>query len=36
MMLDREGLTDLAQKLFDFLPTVAQLDLGGWQNVFEH
>lgn len=36
VMLDREGLTDLAQKLFDFLPTVAQLDLGGWQNVFEH
>jgi ribonuclease D len=36
LMLDREGLTDLAQKLFDFLPTVAQLDLGGWQNVFEH
>lgn len=35
-MLDREGLTELAQKLFDFLPTIARLDIGGWQNVFEH
>lgn len=36
VMLEREGLTELAQKLFDFVPTIAQLDLGGWQNVFEH
>jgi ribonuclease D len=35
-MLEREGLTDLAGQLFAFLPTVARLDLGGWQNVFEH
>lgn len=35
-MLEREGLTELSEKLFAFLPTIARLDLGGWQNVFEH
>ena len=36
--LDREGRLDLAQKLFDFLPTRAQLDLMGWeeQDLFSH
>lgn len=30
--LAREGRTDLAQKLFDFLPTRAALDLMGWDD----
>src|SRR5919198_1311568 len=30
MMLAREGRTPLAQACFDFLPTRARLDLGGW------
>ena len=32
-MLLREGRLELAQACFDFLPTRAQLDLNGWENV---
>ena len=37
-MLVREGRADLAQACFDFLPTRAQLDLAGWEDidVFAH
>ncbi|WP_424967188.1 ribonuclease D [Dinoroseobacter sp. S375] len=37
-MLAREGRTELAQACFDFLPTRAQLDLGGWSemDIFHH
>jgi ribonuclease D len=37
-MLVREGRMDLAQRCFDFLPTRAELDLGGWpdQDIFAH
>jgi ribonuclease D len=37
-MLVREGRTDLAQACFDFLPTRAKLDLGGWEleDIFAH
>src|SRR5919109_817808 len=30
-MLAREGRTAMAQACFDFLPTRARLDLGGWE-----
>ena len=33
MMLAREGRSRLAQASFDFLPTRAQLDLAGWEDV---
>ncbi|MBK5928775.1 ribonuclease D [Rhodobaculum claviforme] len=32
-MLAREGRTEIAQACFDFLPTRAALDLGGWPEV---
>ena len=32
-MLAREGRTELAQACFDFLPTRAELDLAGWEDV---
>lgn len=32
-MLAREGRTELAQSIFDFLPTRSQLDLEGWNDV---
>lgn len=32
-MLEREGRLDLAQAIFDFLPTRARLDLMGWADV---
>jgi ribonuclease D len=32
-MLAREGRTGLAQACFDFLPSRAALDLGGWEDV---
>jgi len=32
-MLEREGRAHLAQACFDFLPTRAELDLGGWEEV---
>ncbi|WP_370338066.1 ribonuclease D [Parvularcula marina] len=37
-MLAREGRTALAQACFDFLPTRAALDLGGWSetDIFAH
>lgn len=37
-MLVREDRMDLAQRCFDFLPTRAELDLGGWpdQDIFAH
>ena len=37
-MLAREGRTLLAQACFDFLPTRAKLDLGGWEaeDIFAH
>ena len=33
VMLEREGRTDLAVKLNQFLPTRAELDLAGWPEV---
>ncbi len=38
MMLEREGRTELAKKLFDFLPTRSRLDLEGWDeiDIFAH
>ena len=37
-MLAREGRTELAAKLFDFLPTRSALDLAGWDeiDIFAH
>jgi ribonuclease D len=37
-MLVREGRTQLAQSCFEFLPTRAKLDLGGWEleDIFAH
>jgi ribonuclease D len=37
-MLAREGRTELARACFEFLPTRARLDLGGWENedIFAH
>jgi ribonuclease D len=37
-MMAREGRTELAQACFDFLPTRARLDLGGWEaeDIFAH
>jgi len=37
-MLAREGRTDLARACFEFIPTRAALDLGGWQDrdIFAH
>ena len=37
-MLAREGRVALAQACFDFLPTRARLDLGGWEaeDIFAH
>ncbi len=32
-MLVREGRTDLAKACFDFLPSRAQLDLAGWEDI---
>lgn len=37
VVLAREGRTDLAARIFSFLPTRAELDLRGWpQDIFEH
>ncbi len=38
VMLDREGRAEIAQSCFDFLPTRATLDLGGWPeiDIFSH
>lgn len=35
-MLQREGRWDLAQRCFGCLPTLVELDLLSYQNVFEH
>jgi ribonuclease D len=37
-MLEREGRTELAKACFEFLPTRAKLDLGGWEHedIFAH
>jgi ribonuclease D len=37
-MLAREGRSELARACFDFLPTRARLDLGGWEaeDIFAH
>ena len=37
-MLEREGRTHLAKACFDFLPTRAELDLAGWEDmdIFAH
>jgi ribonuclease D len=37
-MLAREGRTELAKACFEFLPTRAKLDLGGWEHedIFAH
>jgi ribonuclease D len=37
-MLEREGRAELARRCFDFLPTRALLDLGGWDDpdIFAH
>lgn len=38
MMLAREGRTELARKIMDFLPVRAELDVAGWRDVdiFSH
>ncbi|HZB92846.1 MAG TPA: ribonuclease D [Stellaceae bacterium] len=38
VMLAREGRTKLAEACFDFLPSRALLDLGGWgaEDIFQH
>jgi ribonuclease D len=37
-MLARESRADLARACFDFLPSRARLDLGGWEDedIFAH
>ncbi len=35
-LIEREGLSDLAHELFAFLSVIRQLDLAGWNNIFEH
>jgi ribonuclease D len=37
-LLEREGLTTMAQQCFAFLPTRAKLDLLGWAepDIFSH
>lgn len=35
-LLARENLTDLAERLFKFLPTQCELDRRGWKDIFEH
>jgi ribonuclease D len=36
LMLEREGRLDLALRLYAALPTVCDVDLGGWSSIFEH
>jgi ribonuclease D len=37
VMLAREGRTDLARRVFDFLPTRAELDILGWpSDILDH
>ncbi len=35
-LLEREGRMDLAQQLFKALPTICQLDINGFKDIFEH
>lgn len=35
-MLQREGRLELAQECFRHLPTLVELDLYGWEGLFEH
>jgi len=35
-MVEREQMTELAQRLFDFVEVVCELDIKGFTNVFEH
>lgn len=35
-LLEREGRLALAEKLFNFLPTVCELDLAGFKDILEH
>jgi len=36
-LLERENLTDLAERLFQFLPTACELDSRGWDiNIYSH
>jgi ribonuclease D len=35
-VLERENRLELAEKLFGFLPVVAELDLSGYKDIFEH
>lgn len=36
VMLEREGRWDLARRCFEHLPTLVELDLLGYEKVFEH
>lgn len=36
VLLARENLTDLAERLFKFLPTQCELDRRSWKDIFEH
>ena len=36
VMLERENLIELAEKLFSFVGTICELDLRGWKGIFEH
>jgi ribonuclease D len=36
ILLERENLMELAENLFAFLPVVAELDLQGRRDIFEH
>jgi ribonuclease D len=36
-LLERENMTEFANRLFEFLPTICELDLRGWdQNIYSH
>ncbi len=36
ILLERENLCVLANKLFGFVSTISELDLRGWKGIFEH
>jgi ribonuclease D len=35
-LLEREGRMDLAKKLYSALPTICELDINGFKDIFEH
>jgi len=35
-LVERENLSDLADRLSAFIPTIGELDLKGWKGIFEH